>query len=139
MKKKELIKCLKNQILTKKEYDSFFEGMSENENGELVGVMPNGSAYTKYSWFWTLTDEVIRDRVKLIEWIKYCLVPPLGVENQYSVFKKYGLTTGGICDGFRWKESINDAPIEDLFEMIMITERYWAVQYQRWYNDLKGL
>ena len=129
MLKRDLDKCFKDGILTRKEYNEWLSGMSENEKGELVGVCPTGKTYYKYEMNGDMFD------IPLWKFVYESVVPPLGIERTFDVFAKYGDTYGGMCDGFNWnKQSLKSAPEIDLWKMIAISERYWATDYERYYR-----
>lgn len=70
----------------------------------------------------------------LVDFIKQNIYPPLGGEYDWNILKKYGYTISGIYDGWEWKENIDTATEEELWQIIAICEWYWAKQYKKWYN-----
>lgn len=143
MKKKKLDELLKNGVLTKDEYDSFFKTMGENEKGEMIGIMPHGNAAHKYH----LEGDLLHG--DLLEFLKTKVTPPYEAEDMDETFKKYGTMICGICDYWHWftKDNITEyalnngrRPIEEateleIWKMIAICERYWRVFYDNCYHD----
>ena len=147
MKKDKLDKLLKQGVLTKEEYDSFFKTMRENEKGELIGILPNSNALHKYN----LNGDLLHGN--LLEFLKIRVTPPMEAENMDETFKKYGMMVCGIYDYWYWftKDNITEEaykngrrPIEEATElelgkMIAISERYWEVFYSDCYHDMEQL
>lgn len=86
----------------------------------------------------------ILDRSTLIDRVTHSL-PQFGWDTEYpTLFGKYGKTTTGVCVEWVWctSESITptdrafgkcpleDASIQELLEMLVIEESYWAEYYQ---------
>ena len=129
MFKSDLDKCYQDGTLTEEEYNEWLSNMTENDKGELTGVCPNGKTYYKYEMDGDIFDQ------PLWQFVKKNIVPPMGVENTFPVFAKYGCTYGGICDGFVWNEDkLKEASELDLWQMIGISSRYWETQYKRFYD-----
>lgn len=143
MKKSKLDRLLKEGILSKEEYDSFFETMHENEKGELIGFVPNGNANHKYK----LEGNLLHGN--LLEFLKTKVTPPYEAEDMDETFKKYGMMICGIGDFWHWftKDNITEyalnnghKPIEEateleIWKMIAICERYWHIFYSDCYHD----
>lgn len=146
MKKKTLDKLLKNGVLSKEEYDSFFTTMSENERGEMIGIAPTGNVSHKYH----LEGDLLQG--DLIEFLKTKVDPPYEAEEMDEVFHKYGMMVCGIGDRWYWftndniteqalkngRKPIEEATELEIWKMIAICERYWHISYERWYEERKG-
>jgi len=66
---------------------------------------------------------------------KYC-IPWLGADNDLEIFKQYGYTYTGICDGFDFYENkLIKASEIDLYKMLAFSNIYWNEQYKKWYQD----
>lgn len=145
MYKFELDEMLQKNVISQEEYDNFLEKMHETENGELCGGYPlNDGVMLKYDFDGDLFGE------PLCEFVKKRVTPPLGAEYIDPVFKKYGYTYAGICDGWMWftEENIGncrehgylpieEAPEADLWKMMAISSRLWECKYKRWCEVLK--
>ena len=130
MYKKDLDDCLKNEAITKEEYDGIMEHLKEDKDGQLTGVM----AADEKAWKFNLDGDFFN--VPLWQNVYERVVPPLGVEHHFPVFAKYGYTMCGICDGFQWdREALRNADEKDLWQMMAIAERYWAVDFKRGYDQ----
>lgn len=62
--------------------------------------------------------------------------PPLGAENLHFLFRKYGYTYTGICDGWNWYPIIKEATDEELWLMSSLCNEYWCKFYE-WVNNEK--
>ena len=85
------------------------------------------------------------NREELLDKVKKC-VPDLGFDNKYpQLFGVYGMTVGGICDGFYWFDDkltdygrqcghkpLTEATDMELLEMWAITQDYWLGKYKEW-------
>ena len=144
MKISKLNKLLNEGVLTNEEYNLFFNSMTDNGKGELIGSVPyRENAYRKFCLEGDLSNE------NLLEFVKTKIVPPYEADYIDDLFKKYGIMILGISDYWHWftKENITDyaihngcKPVEEateleLWKMIAICERYWAVSYKEWYYD----
>lgn len=137
--KKELDDLLERNILTKDEYNEFFKSMNIIENGEMIGVIPNGRAYQKYQFDGDLLGD------DLLDFVIKNVIPPYGAETIDNTFRTYGMMLFGIGDTWKWfrkgemsEHAIKSGhkPIEDdteseLWKMIAISSRYLEVFYQR--------
>ena len=64
--------------------------------------------------------------------LKEC-TPWLGADSDLELFKKYGFTYGGICDGFHfYTDKLQEAPEIDLWKMLALSAMYWEKSYSRW-------
>ena len=141
--KKKLDKLLKEDVLTQEEYASFFQHMSENENGYMIGCVPAGNAYHKYC----LDGDLLNGN--LLEFLKKRVTPPIGADDMDETFGKYGIMIYGVCEYWHWftKDNITEyalnngrRPIEDaseleLWKMIAIASRYWETFYSDCYHQ----
>lgn len=85
------------------------------------------------------------NREELLNKVRKC-VPDLGFDNKYpQLFGVYGMTMGGICDGFYWFDDkltdygrkcghkpLTEATDIELLEMWAITQDYWLGKYTEW-------
>lgn len=140
MYKNKLDDLLKRQVLTQDEYDKFFESMSENEDGKMIGVVPSDKCVRKYEFDGNLFED------SLSSFILKEVIPPLGAEDYDDVFKVYGYSYFGICDGYHWfteseiseeqrecgYKPIEEASETELWKIIAICSRYWESQYKEW-------
>lgn len=143
MKKAKLDRLLKEGVLSKEEYDSFFKTMKENEKGVMIGIMPNGNASYKCN----LDGDLLHG--DLLEFLTTKVTPPYEAEYMDETFKKCGMMVCGIGDFWHWftKDNITEyalnngcRPVEEvteleLWKMIAICERYWHVFYSDCYHD----
>ena len=71
-----------------------------------------------------------------IEYVQKYVVPPLGIEYVYPIFKKYGKTYSHIGEGWVWNEQeLRFASQEDLWQMMAIASMYWENKYKTWYRE----
>lgn len=138
MYKKKLDNLLKRQVLTRDEYDKFFESMDENEDGQMTGRVPSDKCVRKYEFDGDLFED------SLSNFVLKEVVPPLGAENYDDAFKVYGYSYFGISDGYHWfteseisKEQrergykpIEEASETELWKIIAICSRYWESFYK---------
>ena len=97
--------------------------------------------------------KVPSEKEPLWKYVYENISPTLGAENHFPIFYKYGMTVCGICEYWHWFTSdkiteyarqkghvpIDEAPESDLWQLIALCERYWGIQYMRWYhNAVKG-
>lgn len=75
----------------------------------------------------------MKTKKELIEEVKNS-VPPLGIEFEKPLFKKYGYTYSGIGDGWIWKDNLSEATTDELWEMLNFSNEYWYKEYRSWYN-----
>ena len=144
MKIDKLNRLLDEGVLTQEEYDSFFDTMHVNENGQLVGIVQTKNPAThKYN----LEGDLLNG--DLVEFVKTKITPPYEAEDMDEVFKTYGVMVTGIADYWHWftRDNITEyalshghKPIEEaseleLWKMIAICERYWEVFYSDCYHD----
>lgn len=143
MHKSDVDKCLEKGILTPEEYSKFMSRLSETEDGQLIGVSTNDHCRYNYE----LNSRILTDK-DLIKYVTHDITPPLGAEYMDETFGIYGMTVSGICDGWHWftKDNITDyaiqnghKPIEEateteLWKMAAMADRYWHIQYERWYH-----
>ena len=146
MTKKKLDKLLQEGVLSQKEYNLFFQTMRENENGEMVGIVPHGSISYKYY----LDGDMLNGDLR--EFLMHRVCPPYQAEEYDDVFKKYGMMVTGVADYWHWftRENISERalangyrPIEEaseleLWMMIAICERHWEVFYEELCDDLRS-
>ena len=145
MKEIDFMSLIKKGIITEEEYRKFISDKNVN-NGEITGGYRNTeSIVRKYKFNGNLLDG------SLVDFIRYNIVPPLGAESYDKVFKIYGYSYYGICDGYEWftKDNITDTAIKngykpleeatelELWKIIAICSRYWKVFYERCYRDLE--
>ena len=142
MYKEKLDNLLKRGVLTQSEYNKFFDTVSKNDKGEMIGIKPSERFCYKYDFDGNLLDG------SLLDFVINEVTVPLGAEEIDPVFKIYGYSYFGICDGYNWitRETINDKqienghkPIEDaneleLWKIIGICSRYWESRYKEWYE-----
>lgn len=142
MYKDKMDNLLERGVLTQDEYYKFFECMEENNEGKMIGVVPSEKFHYKYDFDGDLLDG------SLVDFILNEITVPLGAEEIDSIFKIYGYSYYGICDGYKWftkseitKTQIDQGykPIEnaselELWKIIGICSRYWEVQYKEWYE-----
>ncbi len=142
MYKDKLDNLLERGVLSRDEYDKFFESMYEDNNGQMLGVVPSEKFRYKYNFDGNLLDG------SLVDFILNEITVPLEAEEIDPIFKIYGYSYYGICDGYKWftKAEITKMqmdqgykPIEnaselELWKIIGICSRYWEVQYKEWYE-----
>lgn len=94
------------------------------------------------------SEKVVPDG-DLIEFLKTNVMPPLVAESIDEVFRKYGMVTTGVADGWYWftKDNITEVaikhghrPIEEaseteIWKMIALCERYWRIFYEGLYRE----
>ena len=143
MRKERFERLLKENVIS--ENDLKKSRIDFNENGDINLCSCDTYTDIKYGLGFDYND------VNLCEFVKRNIVPPLGIENYIDVFRKYGYTYCGICDGFRWitTENINEtmrengyipieeAPEEDLWKIIGICSLYWENVYEELYYSKK--
>lgn len=62
--------------------------------------------------------------------------PWLDADFNSDLFKNYGYTYSGICDGFEfYKDKIDKAPEVDLWKMLALSAMYWEKSYSRWLDQ----
>lgn len=61
-------------------------------------------------------------------------VPCLGGEHVFAEIEKYGYTYTGICDGFKWKDTISEISNEEAWKIIALCSIYWKCRYAEWYD-----
>ena len=143
MKRQEVEELYKKGVFTENERDNFLAMFSENDKGELIGgYSVNNNLITKYEYE---GDIKCKDE-PLWKYVYKHINPPLGAEQRFAIFDKYGFTITGIYDDYKWYTSdtisaasrskgcvpIDEAPEYDLWKIIALTSRYWEVQYKRW-------
>ena len=105
MKIDKLNRLLDEGVLTQEEYDSFFDTMYVNENGQLVGIVQTKNPAThKYN----LEGDLLNG--DLVEFVKTKITPPYEAEDMDEVFKTYGVMVTGIADYWHWftKDNITE-------------------------------
>lgn len=142
MYKDKLDDLLKRGVLTEAEYNKYFETMNVNDKGELIGAVPSDRFHYKYEFDGNLLDK------PLVEFVLEEITVPLDAECIDPLFKTYGFSFFGICDGYHWFTSseISDEqrnrdykPIEEaseleLWKIVAICSRYWESHYKEWYE-----
>ena len=142
MYKDKLDNLLERGVLSQDEYDKFFESMYEDNKGQMIGVVPSERFRFKYDFNGDLLDG------SLLDFVMNEITVPLGAEEIDPIFKTYGYSYFGICDGYKWftkteitKEQIKNGhkPIEkadilDLWKIVGICSRYWESRYKEWYE-----
>lgn len=138
--KKEVDRLYKTGVYSEEEYESILGRMSENNNGELLGGVPDGCSL-KYSLKFDLKTK------PLVDIVADCS-PWLGADHDFpELFGKYGYTYCGICDGFEFFRTgtINDIAKEhgykpldeatdvELWKMLALSNTYWLNSYREWY------
>lgn len=114
-------------VYTDEMYNKIMNSMSDCGTGQLIGFVP-----TMADIIYSLKFDP--DNFNLIEVVKES-TPWLGADNDYpELFGKYGYTYCGICDGFRWKDSINEATELELWMMLALSERYWGNRYRELFH-----
>ena len=72
------------------------------------------------------------------EYIQEHVVPPLGIEYVYPIFKKYGYTYSRFSDKWIWNDyALRNASQEELWQMMAIASMYWEKKYMKWYKEDK--
>lgn len=96
MYKDKLDNLLKRGVLTQNEYYNFFECMEEDNEGKMIGVVPSEKFRYKYNFDGNLLDG------SLVDFILNEITVPLEAEEIDPIFKIYGYSYYGICDGYKW-------------------------------------
>lgn len=109
-------KSLRNGVISKEQYD----GLHRDIYGCISDSYPVGeNAYRNMFLGWDL------DNKGLLDFVLEDFVPPLGAEHMFPIFRKYGCTIAGMCDGWHWDErSVRNAPESDLWQMIALATLY---------------
>lgn len=141
----EIDDLVKEGIFTTTDRAKFLENLTVRDDGTLIGVMTNDKdLIVKHGY-----KKVPSEKEPLWKYVYENIYPTLGAEYHFPIFYKYGMTVGGIADGWYWFTSdkitdyarqeghvpIDEAPEADLWQLIALCERYWRIQYMRWYHD----
>lgn len=94
--------------------------------GKITGMFSLEEDYAKRAG--VRGDETLKELVE-----KFC-VPPLGAENIFDVFGKYGYTMFGVCEGFIWKDELKCVSELDAWKMIALSSIYWEAFYKELYE-----
>lgn len=90
------------------------------------------------------------NREDLLNKVRQC-TPDLGFDEKYpQLFGIYGITAGGLYDGFHWFDDkltdygrkcgckpLTEATDAELLEMWAITQDYWLGEYKEWLERSK--
>jgi hypothetical protein len=75
-----------------------------------------------------LTEILNKDARELLEES----VPWQGAETDMpDLFGKYGYGLYGICDGFKWKNELENASELEIWKMIALSNMYWFRKYKK--------